>query len=126
MITGTQLRREFISAGSRPARKRYPRSWYCFADTDPADVNLDLLSKRRAIAFDRQAEQRLFKRVAPRKNFSLRRGGGRGAFELAQRLSYTDLSDEYVQGGRMTILATVFIWYLNQNIKNTYQYRQIA
>jgi len=107
MITGTQLRREFISAGSRPARKRYPRSWYCFADTDPADVNLDLLSKRRAIAFDRQAEQRLFKRVAPRKNFSLRRGGN---IKLRFNYEHRKVSGSAVNDGTFFVFQTRLEW----------------
>lgn len=58
-----------------------------------------------------------FKRLIPKKNFSWGRGGAWGAFELAGRFSYTDLSDHEVDGGRMALLMGEVNWYLHSHVR---------
>lgn len=43
--------------------------------------------------------------------------GGRGAFEIAFRASWVDLSDKDVIGGEETNLSLGFNWYLNYNLR---------
>lgn len=43
--------------------------------------------------------------------------GGRGAFELAFRASYVDLSDKGVIGGQESNLSLGFNWYLNDKLR---------
>ncbi|HQU43510.1 MAG TPA: porin [Pirellulales bacterium] len=58
--------------------------------------------------------------VKPFENFfALRRGQGwgRGAWELAGRLSWVDLDSKNVQGGRLTDYTAGLNWYLHANVK---------
>ena len=54
----------------------------------------------------------LFDKVVPKRNFSFR-GGGLGAWEVALRYSYLDLSDRDVGGGVMHLLMGGLNGYLN-------------
>ncbi len=49
-------------------------------------------------------------RVVPRSNFGFGPNAGWGALEAAARLSYTDLSDGSVHGGRLTMFMTSLNW----------------
>ena len=56
-------------------------------------------------------------RLIPHRNFAFGPEGGWGAFEAGARLSYTDLSDGSVQGGRLTMFMTTLNWYLRPQLK---------
>jgi len=43
--------------------------------------------------------------------------GGKGAFELALRASYVDLTDDLIIGGKQTNVTLGFNWYLNRNFR---------
>lgn len=48
--------------------------------------------------------------------------GGRGAWEIAWRYSYIDLSDDALIGGNMTNMTTGINWYLNPYCKWVFNY----
>lgn len=54
--------------------------------------------------------------MVPLRPFSFKHGG-RGALELALRLSRVDLDDGPVRGGRMSTVTGAANWYLNRNAK---------
>lgn len=55
-----------------------------------------------------------FGRLTPKFNFDFDRGGG--AWEVVTRLSYTSLSDNDTQGGRMTLLSAGVNWYPQSHV----------
>jgi phosphate-selective porin OprO/OprP len=55
-----------------------------------------------------------FSRLVPRRRFSFKEHNW-GAWEWAMRMSYIDLSDGSVQGGKMSVLSTGLNCYLNRN-----------
>jgi len=59
----------------------------------------------------------VFGRVRPTRNFSLKEGGGWGAWEVALRYSHLDLSDGYLQGGREANWTAGLNWYLNPHAR---------
>ncbi|MGB7747486.1 MAG: porin [Verrucomicrobiia bacterium] len=61
-------------------------------------------------------------RVRPNSPFSLRHGGGWGAFELALRYSYLDLNSGAVNGGRMNILMPGVNWYWTEHLRWQFNY----
>ncbi len=63
-----------------------------------------------------QTNQANFGRVLPADPF-LGGGGGRGAFEVAFRVSYLDLEDQDVLGGRLLDLTWAFNWYATRNAR---------
>ena len=56
-------------------------------------------------------------RIVPLRNFGFGPDAGWGAFELAARASYTNLSDGAVQGGRLSMLMTSLNWTLRPELK---------
>jgi phosphate-selective porin OprO/OprP len=58
-----------------------------------------------------------FKRLVPRRNFDFGRDGAWGAFEVAARFSYTDLTDGDINGGRINLLMGELNWYLHSHIR---------
>jgi phosphate-selective porin OprO/OprP len=58
-----------------------------------------------------------FNRLIPRRNFDFGKGGAWGALELAARVSYTDLTDGPVSGGRIRLLMGELNWYLNSHVR---------
>jgi phosphate-selective porin OprO/OprP len=67
------------------------------------------------------ATQGIFGTVAPLENFSWR-GPGWGAFEIAARLSYTNLTNGSVQGGVLSGVTAGLTWYLNRHWKTKFEY----
>ncbi|MEO8122822.1 MAG: porin [Burkholderiales bacterium] len=56
-------------------------------------------------------------RLIPLRNFGFGPDAGWGAFEVAARASYTNLSDGAVQGGKLSMLMTSLNWYLRPELK---------
>jgi len=65
-------------------------------------------------AYDRKAAD--FSRVIPSHDFAFGRQGW-GAFELGARLSYTDLTDGDIRGGRLGLMMGEANWYLQPHIR---------
>ncbi len=63
-----------------------------------------------------------FGRVKPKKNYSSKPDGGKGAWELAARYSYLDLDDKSVNGGRLQDFTFGVNWYLNPNTRVMWNY----
>jgi phosphate-selective porin len=62
------------------------------------------------------ANRGLFQRLQPRRPFSFC-GGGWGALEIGQRLSWIDLSDGSAHGGEMLSLTSGVTWHLNAQLR---------
>ncbi|MEI7459754.1 MAG: porin [Pirellula sp.] len=60
-------------------------------------------------------------RVIPFHSVS-KSGGGWGAWELAARWSYLDVTDRQIQGGVMQNMTTGLNWYVNPNCKCVFNY----
>jgi phosphate-selective porin OprO and OprP len=63
--------------------------------------------------------------VKPFENFFVvgkGQGWGHGAWEVASRLSWTDLDNKNVQGGRLTDYTAGLNWYLHANVKLQFNY----
>jgi phosphate-selective porin OprO/OprP len=60
-------------------------------------------------------------RVTPFNSVS-RTGSGRGAWELAARWSYLDLTDKQITGGNMQNMTTGLNWYVNPYCKCVFNY----
>jgi phosphate-selective porin OprO/OprP len=58
----------------------------------------------------------LFERLEPRRPFSFC-GDGWGAWEIAQRLAWLDLTDGGVRGGEMLTVASGITWHLNAQLR---------
>jgi phosphate-selective porin OprO/OprP len=58
-----------------------------------------------------------FQRLIPRRNFDFGRGGAWGAVELGARVSYTDLNNRDVHGGKMALSMGELNWYLNSHVR---------
>jgi phosphate-selective porin OprO and OprP len=58
-----------------------------------------------------------FARLVPRRNFNFGNAGAWGAVELACRFSYTDLTDQYIHGGRLNLFMAGVNWYLNPHVR---------
>jgi phosphate-selective porin OprO/OprP len=67
-----------------------------------------------------------FNRVIPKRPFRLKRTdcepGGWGAWELAVRYSFIDLSNKAVQAGQLDSVTLGLNWYLNANAKLQFNY----
>ena len=65
-----------------------------------------------------------FDRVVPLHDFQPWKDGclWGGAVELTTRLSYIDLTDQNIRGGRLTDLTAGWNWYLNPYAKMSFNY----
>lgn len=65
-----------------------------------------------------------FNRVTPLRNFGFDGGtpSGFGAWELAMRYSYMNLTDKEIRGGRLNAVTLGLNWYLNPNAKLQFNY----
>ena len=67
----------------------------------------------------------VFNRIQPLTNFGFSGDGtptGIGAWELAVRYSYLDLTDKTISGGRLNSVTLGLNWYLNANAKLQFNY----
>jgi phosphate-selective porin OprO/OprP len=69
--------------------------------------------------YDRTEGQ--FARVIPKQNFNWGHGGW-GAWEVAGRLSYTDLNSGDIDGGRIMMVMAGVNWYLHSHVKWRFDY----
>jgi hypothetical protein len=58
-----------------------------------------------------------FARLIPRRDFDFGKGSAWGAFELGARISYTDLDNGNVHGGKLSLLMGELNWYLNAHVR---------
>ena len=71
-----------------------------------------------------------FKSITPKQNFSLSKGGW-GAWEVAMRYAYIDVSDGSatnpgsIYGGEEHQLSTALNWYVNQNVRFMFNWNHI-
>ena len=65
-----------------------------------------------------------FGRLEPRQNFSIKKGTW-GAFELAIRYAYIDVTDKNVRGGQEGRLSTDLNWYLNSAVRMVFDWTRV-
>jgi phosphate-selective porin OprO/OprP len=58
-----------------------------------------------------------FKRLIPLHDFNLSKGGSLGALQVAGRISYTDLTDGNISGGRLSLAMGEVNWYLQPHVR---------
>jgi phosphate-selective porin OprO/OprP len=63
-----------------------------------------------------------FQRLIPKHNFNFGRGGDWGALEVGVRYSYTDLTDDSIEGGRLSELMAGANWYLSPHFRWMFNY----
>jgi phosphate-selective porin OprO/OprP len=61
-------------------------------------------------------------RVIPKENFGYNAAGGSGAWEVATRFSWLDLSDHDIKGGQLTDWTAGVNWYWNPYTKLVFNY----
>ena len=110
---------------------RGPISWQteamgCFVDTTNGNAFLNgaysqvgffLTGEHRP--YDRKAGA--IDRVIPFHSVS-KSGGGLGAWEIAARWSYLDITDQQIQGGMMQNMTAGLNWFVNPNCKCVFNY----
>lgn len=65
--------------------------------------------------------QGIFERVVPQKNFNFGKGGW-GAWEIAGRYSFVNLSSGNIEGGRLSMFMAGVNWYLHSHVKWRFNY----
>lgn len=103
-----------VSAGLQPPPGT-PLGTY-FSDGCYVEVLYFLTGEHRAY----DVKKGFFDRVVPRRNFTWQRGScqrGPGAWQAGIRLSYLDLNDSGLEGGRLASITAGLNWFLNPNMK---------
>jgi phosphate-selective porin OprO/OprP len=100
---------------------------HAFVDGDFGTDNVDFYGLYAQVSWFLTGEHRPYKtsegafdRVSPEENFDLK--GGLGAFEVALRYSRLDLDDEQVEGGMLNDGTIGLNWYLNPNVRTSFNY----
>lgn len=109
----------------------YNRAWI---NRDGAGPNLDFQSGHVALTWSLTGESRAasytiksgeFKRLKPNHNFSLKKRQW-GAFELASRYAYIDVTDKGVNGGQEGRVSTSLNWYLNSIVRMMFDWTHVT
>lgn len=82
-----------------------------------------LTGESRAASYTMKSGE--FKRLKPRNNFSLTERTW-GAFELAARWAYIDITDENVRGGKEGRFSTSLNWYLNPAVRMMFDWTRVT
>ncbi len=93
-------------------------------------ATFSLTGESRAASYTIESAE--FKRLKPRRNFSLKQGGS-GAWEVGVRYAYLDLGrgimpssgDTELPGGMEQAISIALNWYLNHNVRVMWNYRHI-
>jgi phosphate-selective porin OprO/OprP len=86
-------------------------------------VTWSITGESRAASYTIKSSE--FKRLKPHDNFSLKQRTW-GAFELATRYAYIDVSDENVRGGREGRMSTSLNWYLNPIVRMMFDWTHVT
>jgi phosphate-selective porin OprO/OprP len=81
-----------------------------------------LTGESRAASYTMKSSE--FKRLVPAENFSLKKGTW-GAFELASRYSYLDVTDKNIRGGQEGRLSTSLNWYFNPAVRMLFDWTRV-
>jgi phosphate-selective porin OprO/OprP len=109
----------------------YNQAWF---EEGLGAPNLNFLSGHVAFTWSLTGESRAasytiksgeFKRLKPKSNFSLKNRKW-GAFEVATRYAYIDVSDKNVAGGQEGRVSTSLNWYLNPVIRMMFDWTHIT
>ena len=82
-----------------------------------------LTGESRAASYTMKSSE--FKRLKPSNNFSLGKGTW-GAFEVATRYAYIDVSDKSVFGGEEGRMSTSLNWYLNPIVRMMFDWTHVT
>ena len=88
--------------------------WGAGADRDHWGFSSQLAWRLTGEARPYDATNGLFGRVTPAAPLG---SGGPGAFELGLRVTYVDLADAAIQGGKLTTYGTVLNWYPEARVR---------
>ena len=63
----------------------------------------------------------VFGRLIPNRDFSIKENG-KGAWEIAARISHLDMNDAEINGGELDTVTAGLNWYLNPNTRIMFNY----
>ncbi len=105
------LQSEFVQSFVKSRPMSDPRFWAAYVQ-----ASYFLTGEHRPYKKSKGA----FTKLRPKRNFD--RDGGWGAWELAARYSYLDLSDGEIDGGKLRDFTLGLNWYLNPNFRIIWNY----